>query len=530
MFAIAADYLMGWAMAASDGARKQRVEWPPHPDRLFMALAAAWFETGRDAAEGAALRWLETLAAPAMAVSAAEMRDPVIHFVPVNDPAQSSGKLVETLVGSATTDLGKLKDAGLAQLPQWRGRQPRAFPVAVPHDPVVHFIWTGDALDEHRHALGALCGKLTRIGHSASLVRAWVEDAPPAPTWVVGHGLNGLRLRISGSGRLDDLERRYAAESVRAHAAMEAALKQAKGQEKKRIEVELRQRFPTPPVQRRPESSLWESYVPSQVALAPSDIAHGVFDDRPVILALSGQRLGLASTLLVSQALRGALLAAATQPLPEWLSGHQPNGLPSRNPHLALIPLPFTGADRADGRLMGAALVLPRGVAAEEARTVLEPFLRDTDGLPREIRLFDGHALDCRVALETRESPPNTLMRSTWVGPSRRWATVSPIVLDRHVDGPDRWERAAEVVADACERIGLPRPVDVLLHPNSLHNGVPPAGAFAPLMRKRDGGRMSHTHAVLRFGTEVLGPVLVGAGRFRGYGLCRPLRHGGGSD
>jgi CRISPR-associated protein Csb2 len=46
MFAFGLRYLMGWAMAASDGQEKQRVEWPPHPDRIFMALAAAWFETG----------------------------------------------------------------------------------------------------------------------------------------------------------------------------------------------------------------------------------------------------------------------------------------------------------------------------------------------------------------------------------------------------------------------------------------------------------------------------------------------------
>ena len=45
-------YLMGWAMAAADGAKKQLAEWPPHPDRVFMALAAAWFETGREEPEG----------------------------------------------------------------------------------------------------------------------------------------------------------------------------------------------------------------------------------------------------------------------------------------------------------------------------------------------------------------------------------------------------------------------------------------------------------------------------------------------
>jgi len=48
MFGFGIRYLMGWAMAAADGAKKERAEWPPHPDRIFMALAAAWFETGQD--------------------------------------------------------------------------------------------------------------------------------------------------------------------------------------------------------------------------------------------------------------------------------------------------------------------------------------------------------------------------------------------------------------------------------------------------------------------------------------------------
>jgi CRISPR-associated protein Csb2 len=38
---------------------------------------------------------------------------------------------------------------------------------------------------------------------------------------------------------------------------------------------------------------------------------------------------------------------------------------------------------------------------------------------------------------------------------------------------------------------------------------------------------MHHSHAVLIFDEDVAGPLLIGAGRFRGYGLCRPLVQGG---
>ena len=73
------------------------------------------------------------------------------------------------------------------------------------------------------------------------------------------------------------------------------------------------------------------------------------------------------------------------------------------------------------------------------------------------------------------------------------------------------------------EHVGLPRPREVLLHPVSLVEGVPHAREFPQLVRKHDGGRRRHHHAVVIFDEAVRGPVLIGAGRFRGYGLCRPI-------
>ena len=39
-------YLTGYAVATDLAQR--RAEWPPHPARIFMAMAAAHFETGAD--------------------------------------------------------------------------------------------------------------------------------------------------------------------------------------------------------------------------------------------------------------------------------------------------------------------------------------------------------------------------------------------------------------------------------------------------------------------------------------------------
>ena len=68
MFALGIHYLNGWAMATHP-ADRESPEWPPHPDRVFMALAAAYFETDEDPAEWDALNWLEKQPPPQVVAS-----------------------------------------------------------------------------------------------------------------------------------------------------------------------------------------------------------------------------------------------------------------------------------------------------------------------------------------------------------------------------------------------------------------------------------------------------------------------------
>lgn len=527
MFSLGIRYLMGWSMAAADGAKKERAEWPPHPDRVYMALAAAWFETGKDAREGEALRWLECLPAPKLSAAGHTQRQVVTHYVPVNDQGLSTTKTIQSLAANTQASLAGLKDAGLSQLPEFRSRQPRAFPVAIPHDPDVHLIWDEAIPERHREPLAALCHKVGAIGHSASLAQMWLEDAPPAASLLPVSGMAASRMRVFGPGRLTYLEARYNRDRVIAHADLEEQAKNAKGKDKKMLKERINTEFPSGrPASLRPEPGLWQGYATPAQAVEPEPLG-GVFDPRLVVLSLSGKRLPLPAALKLTEALRGALLKACPRPIPEWVSGHDAEGRASSQPHVALLPLPFVGGDHADGRIMGVALALPRDLDPAEATRVLETWLRDDDGQPRQLKLFDGQWLECGAELETRERPPHSLRLDTWTGAARRWASVTPVVLDRHFDGPDKWELAAESVKTACERAGLPRPIEVLLHPVSLIEGVPKSNEFPWIKRKKDGGRMHHTHAVIVFGEAVQGPVLVGAGRFRGYGLCCPLRQGG---
>ena len=152
------------------------------------------------------------------------------------------------------------------------------------------------------------------------------------------------------------------------------------------------------------------------------------------------------------------------------------------------------------------------------------------DGSLRRVRLYDGASFEWLLEMEDRASPPVALRSETWTQPARRWATVTPIVFDRHPKGRNKETQAERTVAEACERIGLPRPVNVVLSQVSLHISVPHSRAFPAMRRKSGDGRLQHSHAVLAFAEPVGGPVILGAGRYRGYGMCRPVRWEGDDE
>lgn len=506
-------YLTG-SVVASDVADRSRVEWPPHPGRIFMALAAAHFQTGDDSAERMALEWLESLpSAPSIAASSCEARSVVTVFVPVNDKAGPS-------------------NAPLQSVPTLtRMRQPRAFARGWLEDDTVWLSWPDVDSQAHLNALSALCDKVTRIGHSSSLVQMWASDQPPGrdATLVPSHQPS-LYLRIPGSGSLEDLERRFNRGEIDAYAELkreaedgdnEAARKAAKGQIKKQFSDGV-------PVRLRPEMSLAAGYTTPDSAPAPS-VAGTVFESKFIVLALNRidgpfRNLGLITTLQLMDQLRKALLSHLPPNAPTVLTGHSPEGSKrAETPHLAMFPLPFVGREHSHGGILGVGLVLPKTVSAEEQQVFIKA-LRSLQAMDLCIGKLG------KWKLSAPEEQMN-LKQIIWNGAptgSTRWATVTPFVYDRHSKAKDKsayQKELEESIQLAWERIAPDQSQNrprVIITPVSAHLGVPAAHEFPRLMRK-DGSQMRHCHAILDFAEPVCGPVLIGAGRYRGYGLCRPM-------
>ncbi|MDW8352019.1 MAG: type I-U CRISPR-associated protein Csb2 [Anaerolineae bacterium] len=498
MLAVGIRYLCGWASAASN--KKEEPEWPPHPDRVFMALVAAWGETGEDEAEKKCLLFLQELPAPYLSASLdfelhaavsiyrrnadAEVRMPVPVYVPVNGDRRDMKSLINLM-------------------PSERKRAKRHFPAVIPERDTVYLIWPDVEMPaEHRAALERLCAKVGYLGDTSSLVQMWVEDNPPPPTLVPTDERHySRRLRVFRT--LDELQSDYKRDLWAG-------------------EYRLR-------------SFKWGYYREPETEKPPTPGSH--FADLLVFRRTDGPPLDITDTLWLAKTLRDAAMSLwdrhIGQPAPEWLSGHTQEGERSQreNGHLAFLALPNVGHEHADGELKGMAVAVPQDVTNDERNLLLDALFPpdEQSGETQPLKLTLGRLGVWQLEQETSSFPRMvTLRKSVWLGPAQRWATVTPIVLDRY---PKKGEsEAEEMVAIACERIGLPRPREVVLMPGSLFIGVPPARRFSPLPRKFGKTIDQHTHALLIFDQPVRGPVLLGAGRYRGYGLCRPWRLGGGQE
>ncbi len=245
MFALGIRYLNGFVAACEPDSRT-RPEWPPHPARVFMALAAAHFGSSTDPAERQALLWLESLPAPAIHAAGCLERACVTHFVPVNDKSGPAKALMHSL-------------------PLTRDRQPRIFTRAFLEDDTVYLSWPDQGPDQAvLEALAHLCKKVTRIGHSMSLVQMWIASAEElrAPTWVPQDDRAELYLRIAAVGTLDELERCYNADVVARYCELKLREARAATQRERRdAKTQLTKEFPDDFVPHyRPQLSTYQGY------------------------------------------------------------------------------------------------------------------------------------------------------------------------------------------------------------------------------------------------------------------------------
>jgi CRISPR-associated protein Csb2 len=370
-------------------------------------------------------------------------------------------------------------------------------------------------------------------------VHMWLEDSSAArpPNWVPDEGRGVTRLRIMTPGTLADLERCFNASAHEAYAELLVAADDDRDKLAQKVaRVRLKNEFGgNPPPRHRPQLSITQGYVaPVSGEKALAHVRGTVFS--PHLLPLRLERvdgpyrhLDLLSILAVCERWHEALCSQCRDLGPRVssiVSGRGVHGEPLDGPHLAFVPLAFVGHPHADGRLLGVGLALPETITREERCGVFTALQR-----VQNAGLKLGRLGNWRIDPVAAQRPPENLLPKTWTGHpdgATHWATVTPVAFDQHAKSKDKAVYQAEIatiIRLACQRAGLPEPREVIVTPVSAHLGAPPAHTFPRLLRK-DGSQRRHSHTILIFAEPVRGPILLGAGRYRGYGLFRPMSPG----
>lgn len=464
-FAVTVELLHGTFRADPEGAantgQASRGEWPPAPSRLFAALVAADGTGERcSVTDGSELTWFERLPPPEIRASPGSS----VHCQKLEDRYVVEHKL-----------RGAPEDKTVQEYPARKATLVRPGFRVSPRSPEVVYRWDATAPEA---VLAGLRRRAARIGYlgaadSPVRVRALALDSSSERSlgdYVPDPGGDAV-ITVPAPGDLQLLDRMY-------EAWVEHGPVVGRGQFPA-LRHEVVYRSPDFPI-------------PDQTGAVVTWLR--------LSRAVSGRRVSRVTALFKAVVLR-AYQELYGEP-PPVLHGH---GFAGSGYDLArFLALPDVGYRWSRGRIHGLALWLPPSTSPSDA-------VRARDAAWKVRRLV-GPGLNVAVA------PWDSLDRLVAANPKRwrrgatRWATAFPAVHER------RGAVGLEDVARWCRHAGLPAPVAARLARAPF---VPGAVDLAPVEVNRPGRpKLPYSHVELRFAEPVRGPVVIGAGRQRGLGLC----------
>ena len=133
-------------------------------------------------------------------------------------------------------------------------------------------------------------------------------------------------------------------------------------------------------------------------------------------------------------------------------------------------------------------------------------------GAALAVRRLTGRGVDVTVMPREDEPRPVAANPDRWCGSSRRWATPFPAIHER------RGRLDLAEVARWCEHAGLPAPIAFRSTRGPLVRGAVDLAPAEVNLPGKPG--LPYSHLELLFEKPVVGPVVIGAGRQRGFGLC----------
>lgn len=465
MLSISVELLHGTYRGDPDGTaatgRLSRGEWPPSPARLFAALVAAdGTGTACRVTNGAELGWFERLPPPVIYAEASPSHQPIEPRFVVRQGGGAVRRSHQEYLGRATA----ISRAGVRIAPQ-----------------VAQVTYQWDTEPPEDGILKALRLRAARVGYlgsSDSPVRVRVSTDQISSAATVNTFTpdpdGDVLINVAQAGDLglwDRLHEQWTERGASVSRSQHPILVHPV-------------RYQSP----RPAERQDQGEVVAWLRLHP---------------AVSGRRIAALTALF-----KDAVLSQHQRihgPPPAELHGH---GYTGTGYDIArYLALPDVGYRRSQGRIHGLALWLPPST---------DPIARKTAAdAARSIRKLTGDGLDVDVAPYDGERRPVAAMPERWLRASRAWSTAIPAIHER------RWALDLAELTRWCRHAGLPAPVAFRTARAPL---IPGALDLAPVEVNRPGRPgLPYSHVELHFDQPIPGPVVIGSGRQRGFGLCLPV-------
>lgn len=559
-FILRVDYLDG--LVTGSRGRREQLEYPPHPDRLFMALVATAGKTRTyDAEKDAyvqklahplyrkALEWLEALDPPRI-YAPHEPLDVLLlgTYVPVNYSHRATG--------------GKLV------LPPYemgaRHRVPRVRPLGIIDRPIF-YAWTAAPPPEIAAALAELAKDVPYLGTTWSSVAVRVVPEIEEPFRSVSclrpledaelpyvHGMELEALRVPAPGRLEVLDREYA--------RVLEFLKITSRTPSKTREIPMKTYDGAPLI---PYVWVGRRGPGDGHVLARSAVAR--FRLRPTLPLVWSGLLGEAVHAVLARAVDGLRRRFPNVDVEGYATG---SGSYRALPHVGMVPLADVGASFSGGGIKGFAVLFPesegitRGIVETIYEAILQKIAASEETLyldfaqvnsektiwpperhiefqvePLDDRPFFGRAFAEEDASFTdrlmspswetqKKSSPSkkshpfmyALKWMRWKRPSKLWASVTPVILPRF---PKKNLSILQIVNEQLQALGYPVAHRVTYRPLGALTGTPSVHDFRAF-----GTRYLENvwmHLILEFEREIVGPVVAGKGIYFGYGFFAPV-------
>ncbi|WP_041277462.1 type I-G CRISPR-associated protein Csb2 [Desulfotalea psychrophila] len=208
------------------------------------------------------------------------------------------------------------------------------------------------------------------------------------------------------------------------------------------------------------------------------------------------RQLDIHQTTYWTDKLRRAVISQAEDSsLPPLVHGH------GDYRHVAWAAIPDVGHKYAKGHILGLGCWLPSDVSDLEVGVVGASLMR--------VRNLG------EVELELDNVGLKGLQSSAWNKASKSFATVTPVALDRW---PTKKVSPESIVAESLAKMGLPLPAYI-----SCGNTSPIKGTIDARKYPSRKNRRYMCHVVIVWSSYIIGPIIIGADRYFGSGLCRPF-------